>query len=83
MSASYGKSQYSTLRRNQTPLPTSTKISTIDYAVTKPMCKLSLQSVGYERHRVYVKYKDFVTISPLIFKKIFKNVFGIFFIAIA
>jgi hypothetical protein len=31
MSASYGKSLYSTLRRNQTPQPTTTKIYTIDY----------------------------------------------------
>jgi hypothetical protein len=31
MSASYGKSQYSTLRRNQTLQPTTTKIGLIDY----------------------------------------------------
>jgi hypothetical protein len=31
MSASYGKSLYSTLRTNQTPQSTTTKIYTIDY----------------------------------------------------
>jgi hypothetical protein len=38
MSASYGKSLYSTLRRNQTPQPTTTKIYTIDYVGNLNRC---------------------------------------------
>jgi hypothetical protein len=67
MSASYGKSLYSTLRRNQTPYATTTKIYTIDNVGDLNRCaNFHCNRLDMERPHAYVKYNDFVTFYLLI-----------------
>jgi hypothetical protein len=68
MSASYGKSLYSTLRTNQTPYATTTKIYTIHYVDDLNRCaNFHCNRLDKGAPHAYVKYNDFVTFFLLKF----------------
>jgi hypothetical protein len=67
MSASYGKSLYSTLRTNQTPYATTTKVYTIDNVGDLNRCaNFHCNRLDMGAPPAYVKYNDFVTFLLLI-----------------